>query len=44
MEENNQQSECEQNRIRRLTILELLTVLAALGILLTWVMRRFFLS
>lgn len=31
-------------RAGRLSILELMTVLAVLGVLLTWVLQRFFLS
>jgi Tfp pilus assembly protein PilE len=44
METNNEKEGANGYRIGRLTVLELMTVLAVLGILITWILRRFFTS
>lgn len=43
MQKERERSNKDDYRIGRLSILELLTVLAILGGLLTWVLRQFFL-
>lgn len=42
MKQKNKRNEVNVYRAGRLTVLELMTVLAVLGILVTWVLRRFF--
>lgn len=41
MDNTNQKEDLKDYRRGKLTILELMTVLAALGILLTWVLKHF---
>lgn len=42
MQKNNRRNESDAYRVGKLTVLELMTVLAVLGIMVTWILRHFF--